>query len=510
MKKTLLTAFFALTGLCAHAQLPDGSIAPNFTATDINGEEHNLYEYLDAGKTVIIDISATWCGPCWNYHGTESLYDLYHSFGPGGSDEVVVLFIEGDPSTSLESIYGTNTADDTSVTRGDWTHRSPYPIIDDADVNGNGRGDIAQAYSLAYFPTIYMICPGDRTTTELTQPTASSMRNRINSVCRTEAMAGVTNKTTFYDANSALYCEGDGIYKAKLKNLGTNRLTSATVVLKENETILSTKNYTSSNGLAQYGVAQITWDSATFTAGTNHTIEVTSINTISPAPHTALSVEEVTILPFNAAPSENEIEVRIYTDSYPGEISWRMRNAATNAIVASGGPYTEGTDDEFGAGGPDANTVMSHFVTLPDANNCYKIELRDNPYGDGWNYSLSPDELHGIEIFNGNESVFSNFVTGAFTTLTIDAALTTTATLGTQNPFAKQFTAYPNPTKGILNFSTAETIDVTVIDITGKIVHTAKGINDAGSINLSNLQKGLYIAQIKGATTQKTEKIVIE
>ena len=32
-----------MVGTASFAQLPDGSIAPDFTATDINGVEHNLY-----------------------------------------------------------------------------------------------------------------------------------------------------------------------------------------------------------------------------------------------------------------------------------------------------------------------------------------------------------------------------------------------------------------------------------------------------------------------------------
>ena len=43
----------------ATAQLPNGSVAPDFTATDVNGNQHRLYDYLDQGYTVILDISAT-------------------------------------------------------------------------------------------------------------------------------------------------------------------------------------------------------------------------------------------------------------------------------------------------------------------------------------------------------------------------------------------------------------------------------------------------------------------
>ena len=59
--KQHMTLYFLLCAGLASAQLPDGSVAPDFTATDLNGEEHNLYSYLDSGYQVILDFSATWC-----------------------------------------------------------------------------------------------------------------------------------------------------------------------------------------------------------------------------------------------------------------------------------------------------------------------------------------------------------------------------------------------------------------------------------------------------------------
>jgi len=146
-----------LIALNSKAQVPNGSIAKDFTLTDIKGVTHNLYSYLAAGKTVYLDCSATWCGPCWSYHEAGSFKDLYNQHGPNGtmSKDLIVLFIEVDSKTSLSDLKGI-TSPGAQTTQGDWLTGEPYPFIDLAGPSG---GQFFNDYMIKTVPTIYRICP---------------------------------------------------------------------------------------------------------------------------------------------------------------------------------------------------------------------------------------------------------------------------------------------------------------------------------------------------------------
>lgn len=165
MKKILLVALSLLMFSAAYAQFSTQPVCregvrakgvntiPNWTPistthtlTDINGNTINLADTLAAGKAVVIDYSATWCSWCWVMHTNGILEAIKNQLG----NQVCVLWVEADASTSADGIYGNG-----SNTQGDWTNGGtvPYPIVDDYTAN-----DIIDT-TITGFPTVVFISP---------------------------------------------------------------------------------------------------------------------------------------------------------------------------------------------------------------------------------------------------------------------------------------------------------------------------------------------------------------
>jgi hypothetical protein len=491
MKKLVLSVsvlFAAISGL--NAQLADGTPAPNFTATDLNGVSHTLTDYLNAGKTVIIDISATWCPPCWSYHNSHALSDIYNAYGPNGSNEVMVFYVEGDNATNIADLNGTGTN-----TQGDWVTGTPYPIINSAT--------IADDYAITYFPTIYRICP-DGLVYEIGSLTASAIKTNINTNCGT--LAGVQNHAGMEDEELAL-CSTSGQPQFSIKNYGPNAITNAVAILKENGAQVATANY--SGSLAQFATGTVTFPSMTINTTSNYTAELSTIN--GAAPHNA-SLTQAAMDVVSAELSSTAITVKIFTDNYPSEISWKLKNSA-GAVVATGGPYQPGTDDQFGGGGPDANTTKTQNVTLPAGTDCYSFEFLDS-YGDGWSLGST---VHGAEILSNGNSVYYQEVENFGSSLVRDAALRTDATSGINELESNSFVIYPNPASDILNVTfEASNADYTValVDLQGRVMTTANysALNGSQTIEVpvAAYAKGSYIVTVTSNGVSTSKNVVIK
>ena len=76
--------------------------APDFTVTDINGNSHSLYSYLDAGKVVVLELMSVTCGHCISHvPGTEA---SYQANGPNGTNVAEFLGLEVNASTDSSAI----------------------------------------------------------------------------------------------------------------------------------------------------------------------------------------------------------------------------------------------------------------------------------------------------------------------------------------------------------------------------------------------------------------------
>lgn len=483
----------------ASAQIPDNGIWPaGVTFTDINGNSHDMDALLDAGKTVYIDAFADWCGPCWNYHQTHALEDLYNQYGPNGTDEVMVLGIESDPAEPESNISNPNTG------AGDWTVGVSYPQADDDAIAG--------IINLAYYPTIIMVCP-DRSVTEVGQkPTAGLYAERAN--CGAPA-TNSNDPRLLASESDETFCSGSSANMAViLQNFSTAPLTSATIEVMDGATSVATENWT--GNLAPYEVATIDLGSVSPSGATNYTIKITSANDDTSNDEVMASIAPAPVL--KVGNTTKAVNIVLAGDAYKDE----------TGIIFDEGPLPNEsfvTIHNNAAGGITTPLGFEQVQSIPQGTapvtftyyvvneGCHYAVFVDK-YGDGITYQM-PDAELTIQG-DGSSKIDVNPDFGDGIAVVFDVQFQTEVAVNTEE-FASSFKVYPNPTSNVVNveFELQNENDVTVsiLNTVGQTVATnnlgtVSGVQ-ATQLDVSSLESGMYIVRVKTANGEQTKRISV-
>lgn len=493
MKQVYLTLFLiASVAFGTTAQLANGAMAPDFIITDQEGVDHTLQDYLDQGKTVFVDLFASWCGPCWTIHSNHVLENVYNTYGPDGTDEVMVFGVEVDPATTHDELIGIG-----PNTWGNWLEGISYPMAE--------HNTLASLFNLAFYPTIFAIRPSgkvllinDYCWDNIADPSFNYVYDIIsrgeNDVIIGTSLTDVTLCEEFLFTGLA-----------SIFNAGTNEITSLQVDMLINGEINQTKMY--SGALGEFRRSTVNFTPIVIT-------EKSVIEFVGSMPN---SVSDPTpddnSASFKVIKASQSVEFLIHTDFWPEEISWEFRDPDGNVISSN---------EEFGT----LECDHTYIQEIPySGDGCYTFSISDT-YGDGLlNAPITPG-THQC----GTENGMNNQAMGAVS-LSLDGEVVfsninyedgTSMDLGWNQSSAVQeikglnsINVYPNPVVNRLHvdFNLAEStrLKLEIVDLLGRTAldlgsQTFQAGTNRESINTSDLSNGMCLLRMTQGNAVKTIK----
>jgi hypothetical protein len=340
MKHLLYIALF----LYATFLKAQNNIAPNLIVTDMNGEYHNLYSYLEEGKSVLLDFFIVNCSPC--EEGSGYMFNLWNNFGPEGTDQLEILSIE---------VYN-NTDDFVSEAVENWNLLNPI-------INLNS---IPSDYApfVSEYPNYIMICP-DRSMTIF------SWIDNPNTLMEWELLLNECNYGNNYTdiklfEPEIIHCQGDISSNIIIGNVGSNYVYEIMISVYIDSILHS----------------NIFWDGILPTGAlTNESpfpihFESTGINSdfiyfeaFSPNDINLINNSYLRDISDQTNTNSQQINIEIKNDNYPLDISWTLTNDL-DIIVASG------------SGLDYSPFELVEINLLLDQNTCYTFTVNDE-HGDG-------------------------------------------------------------------------------------------------------------------------------
>ena len=506
--KSVVTLLILLIPFFSFSQLPNGSIAPNFTVTDVNGNNHVLYDYLDDGYTVILDVDMSWSPPGFSYLANGSLQDLWEAHGPAGqpgvspstTDDVMILWVEGDVSTPLSEL--------TNSSVGNWLQPNGEPLNFPMCNDDN----IVALYDLSAFPTIYTICPS-RTVSESSQVSAAQHYANLGDC--SVAVEGTNASLVSFDGSLAVNgCEtsASGNVSVTVQNLGTEILTAFTVDVIENGNIIASEDFNGS--LNVYELTTVDFGNLTISS-TDYEIVITSTDDNS---NDNMIYQTLSF----AGETNQMVTVSMLTDNYATETYLEITDQNGNVVWFEGneaiaGNYATGSEaapaDQTS---PLANSTQYDWEVQLPSTGCYTLTVGDY-FGDGlfgsqWggtdgNWSLKDNngtvinQMSSPEVFIGTD--VASVLNGQPSSIDAINAL--------------ELSVYPNPIASAatleLTLNEKSTVNMEVVNVLGEVVsaniYNLNAGNNKVNFNVNNIETGIYFVQLNINVLTTTKKITV-
>ena len=560
MKKIFTLFATVMFALVSYAQLPDGSIAPDFnlyeidksTGTMITTQTINLYNMLNDYKTVYIDVSATTCGPCLSFHQSGTLESIYNNFGPNSTvNDSRVLFIEGaSTGNSWAAINGSAGDDywDCTHVYGSTTQLVPYPVIPlrlSPNYSSN-YNSFHNGYNIHYFPTIYMICPNrmvfnmDNSSTNV----ATQYHNYSLSVCPEINHQNDAYIVPGQYSDGAYFCEYSFTPTITVQNVGSANMTSAIFRLIHGSNV---QDIPWTGNLAQYATTQVALAPVTGTESGTQTFQVE-------------------VLSVNGVPDEGSVR-NIHTENYSAQVTSNTATASQNfanassldpwllvdhsdgycfvyngALIFNAYSASNGLTAEFYA--PMLNLLDTSSVSTLTFDYCYR--RYNNSSNERMQVLVSTDcgatwtaafDKSGATLATMSNTT-SNYIASTYQTETVDLSsyvghervllkfkftsnygnniwldniniTSTPAPSSIESVDNGELAIFPNPVKDVLTINYDKAIrQIDVYDVFGKLVKTFKTVSN--SINLSELSSGVYMLNMQTEDGLVIKKIVKE
>ncbi len=246
---------------------------------------------------------------------------------------------------------------------------------------------------------------------------------------------------------------------------------------------------------------------------TDKTIEIKLIGTTGTTWQGDMAIDAITLDEISDDDDDSEdsgsgsytATLTLVFDRYPGETSWEITNESED-VVASGSSY----------GSQSQSSTLTIDIELEEA--CYDLTMYDS-YGDGMccRYGEGSYELsyNGTILASGGDfdkSETTSFCISSEQDMQEISELASESLLSLSNVLTERIEVYPNPAtdKVYVNTGEFEANHYYLTDISGRIV-THKDITDKlTTLDISDLNNGIYLLKITNGTENAVFKILKE